>query len=162
SYLPALRSGFAKSSPDPPLLGSLFCAPGPSLQLSAPTASSLLWGHPSQVTALCVHSDTESPFAPFSPHWPTDFALLDLEGAQTVLRITVLGIWDYIENKVEFEIRQLRAHLAQQDLDLVAERERALKLPHDFQNKSDRFKVMANRDSDEEATENITELAHGE
>ncbi|XP_075064535.1 transmembrane protein 266 isoform X3 [Mixophyes fleayi] len=59
-----------------------------------------------------------------------------------------------------FEIRQLRAHLAQQDLDLVAERERALKLPHDLQNKIDRFKVMANRDSDEEATENITELSH--
>ncbi|XP_077328390.1 transmembrane protein 266 isoform X1 [Lithobates pipiens] len=177
-------------------------------------------------------------------HW-ISLSILSVFFVETVLRITVLGIWDYIENKVEvldgavvvlslapmvastvangpsspwdaislfislriwrvkriidayvlpvkvemeivvqqyekakliqeeqldrltqmcqeqaFEIRQLRAHLAQQDLDLVAERERALKLPHDFQNKSDRFKVMANRDSDEEATENITELAH--
>lgn len=177
-------------------------------------------------------------------HW-ISLSILSMFFVETVLRITVLGIWDYIENKVEvldgavvilslapmvastvangpsspwdaislfislriwrvkriidayvlpvkvemeivvqqyekakliqeeqldrltqmcqeqaFEIRQLRAHLAQQDLDLVAERERALKLPHDFQNKSDRFKVMANRDSDEEATENITELAH--
>ncbi|KAG9489697.1 hypothetical protein GDO78_005572 [Eleutherodactylus coqui] len=59
-----------------------------------------------------------------------------------------------------FEIRQLRAHLAQQDLDLVAERERALKLPHELQSKIDRFKVVAGRDSDEEATENLTELSH--
>ncbi|XP_018423594.1 PREDICTED: transmembrane protein 266 [Nanorana parkeri] len=177
-------------------------------------------------------------------HW-ISLSILSMFFVETVLRITVLGIWDYIENKVEvldgaviilslapmvastvangpsspwdaislfislriwrvkriidafilpvkvemevvvqqyekakliqeeqldrltqmcqeqaFEIRQLRAHLAQQDLDLVAERERALKLPHALQNKSDRFKVMANRDSDEDATENITELAH--
>ncbi|XP_072258125.1 transmembrane protein 266 isoform X2 [Pyxicephalus adspersus] len=177
-------------------------------------------------------------------HW-ISLSILSMFFVETVLRITVLGIWDYIENKVEvldgaviilslapmvastvangpsspwdaislfislriwrvkriidayvlpvkvemeivvqqfekskliqeeqldrltqmcqeqaFEIRQLRAHLAQQDLDLVAERERALKIPHNLQNKSDRFKVMTNRDSDEEATENITELAH--
>ncbi|TRY84657.1 hypothetical protein DNTS_021003 [Danionella cerebrum] len=104
--------------------------------------------------------------------------------SSTVFRIVVLGIWDYIENKVEvfdgavivlslapmvastvangpsspwdaisliislriwrlkriihgenlsgyeirFEIRQLRAHLAQQDLDLVAERQAALRI----------------------------------
>ncbi|CAJ0964881.1 unnamed protein product [Ranitomeya imitator] len=60
-----------------------------------------------------------------------------------------------------FEIRQLRAHLAQQDLDLVAERERALKLPHELQNKNSRFMVVGGRDSDEEATENLTELSHG-
>lgn len=177
-------------------------------------------------------------------HW-ISLSILTMFFVETVLRITVLGIWDYIENKVEvldgaviilslapmvastvangpsspwdaislfislriwrvkriidayvlpvkvemeivvqqyekakliqeeqldrltqmcqeqaFEIRQLRAHLAQQDLDLAAEREHALKLPHDLQNKNDRFKVMTNRDSDEEATENITELAH--
>ncbi|XP_075064532.1 transmembrane protein 266 isoform X1 [Mixophyes fleayi] len=177
-------------------------------------------------------------------HW-ISISILSMFFVETVLRIIILGIWNYIENKVEvldgaviilslapmvastvangpsspwdaislfislriwrvkriidayvlpmkaemgnvvqqyekakliqeeqlerltqmcqeqaFEIRQLRAHLAQQDLDLVAERERALKLPHDLQNKIDRFKVMANRDSDEEATENITELSH--
>ncbi|KAM5171365.1 transmembrane protein 266 [Mantella aurantiaca] len=177
-------------------------------------------------------------------HW-ISLSILSMFFVETVLRITVLGIWDYIENKVEvldgaviilslapmvastvangpsspwdaislfislriwrvkriidayvlpvkvemeivvqqyekakliqeeqldrltqmcqeqaFEIRQLRAHLAQQDLDLVAERERALKLPHEIQNKSERFKVMTNRDSDDEATENISELAH--
>ncbi|XP_068131947.1 transmembrane protein 266 [Hyperolius riggenbachi] len=177
-------------------------------------------------------------------HWIT-LSILSMFFVETLLRIIVLGIWDYIENKCEvldgavvilslapmvastvangpsspwdaislfislriwrvkriidayvlpvkvemdivvqqyekaklireeqlerltqmcqeqaFEIRQLRAHLAQQDLDLVAERERALKLPHNLQNKNGRFKVMANRDSDEEATENITELPH--
>ncbi|XP_044135821.1 transmembrane protein 266 isoform X1 [Bufo gargarizans] len=177
-------------------------------------------------------------------HW-ISLSILSLFFVETVVRIIVLGIWDYIENKVEvldgaviilslapmvastvangpsspwdaislfislriwrlkriidayvlplkvdmeimvqqyektkliqeeqlerltqmcqeqaFEIRQLRAHLAQQDLDLVAERERAFKLPHDLQNKNDRFKVVSGRDSDEEATENITELSH--
>ncbi|PIO32619.1 hypothetical protein AB205_0202980 [Aquarana catesbeiana] len=51
--------GFAQSSPDPLLLGSLFAAPGPSLLSSALTVSSFLWGHWSRVTALCVYSDTE-------------------------------------------------------------------------------------------------------
>ncbi|KAG8576454.1 hypothetical protein GDO81_009867 [Engystomops pustulosus] len=177
-------------------------------------------------------------------HW-ISLSILSMFFVETVLRIIILGIWEYIENKVEvldgaivilslapmvastvangpsspwdaislfislriwrvkriidayvlpvkvemeivvqqyektkliqeeqlerltqmcqeqaFEIRQLRAHLAQQDLDLVAERERALKLPHELQNKNDRFKVVAGRDSDEEATENITELSH--
>ncbi|XP_019149090.1 transmembrane protein 266 isoform X1 [Corvus cornix cornix] len=163
---------------------------------------------------------------------------------QTVLRIVVLGIWDYIENKIEvfdgaviilslapmvastvangpsspwdaisliitlriwrvkriidayvlpvkvememmiqqyekakviqdeqlerltqicqeqgFEIRQLRAHLAQQDLDLAAEREAALQVPHVLNKQSSkRYKVVATEDSDDEATENITEL----
>ncbi|XP_064312815.1 transmembrane protein 266 isoform X2 [Phalacrocorax carbo] len=164
--------------------------------------------------------------------------------AKTILRIVVLGIWDYIENKVEvfdgaviilslapmvastvangpsspwdaisliitlriwrvkriidayvlpvkvememmiqqyekakviqdeqlerltqicqeqgFEIRQLRAHLAQQDLDLAAEREAALQVPHVLNKQSsNRYKVVATEDSDDEATENITEL----
>ncbi|OWK51626.1 Transmembrane protein C15orf27 [Lonchura striata] len=157
----------------------------------------------------------------------------------TILRIVVLGIWDYIENKIEvfdgaiiilslapmvastvangpsspwdaisliitlriwrvkriidvkvememmiqqyekakviqdeqlerltqicqeqgFEIRQLRAHLAQQDLDLAAEREAALQVPHVLNKQSSkRYKVVATEDSDDEATENITEL----
>ncbi|KAM4746910.1 transmembrane protein 266 isoform 1-T2 [Rhinophrynus dorsalis] len=177
-------------------------------------------------------------------HW-ISLSILSMFFVETVLRIIILGIWDYIENKVEvldgalivlslapmvastvangpsspwdaislfislriwrvtriiegyvlpvktemeimvqqyekakliqeeqldrltqmcqeqaFEIRQLRAHLAQQDLDLVAERERALKLPHELHKQIDRFQVMADRDSDEDATENITELAH--
>ncbi|KAM6059197.1 transmembrane protein 266 isoform 3-T6 [Theristicus caerulescens] len=59
----------------------------------------------------------------------------------------------------EFEIRQLRAHLAQQDLDLAAEREAALQVPHVLNKQSsNRYKVVATEDSDDEATENITEL----
>ncbi|XP_062439554.1 transmembrane protein 266 isoform X3 [Rhea pennata] len=58
-----------------------------------------------------------------------------------------------------FEIRQLRAHLAQQDLDLAAEREAALQVPHLLNKQSsNRYKVVASEDSDDEATENITEL----
>ncbi|XP_064524498.1 transmembrane protein 266 isoform X4 [Pseudopipra pipra] len=58
-----------------------------------------------------------------------------------------------------FEIRQLRAHLAQQDLDLAAEREAALQVPHVLNKQSSkRYKVVATDDSDDEATENITEL----
>ncbi|NXC17587.1 TM266 protein, partial [Corythaeola cristata] len=60
-----------------------------------------------------------------------------------------------------FEIRQLRAHLAQQDLDLAAEREAALQVPHVLNKQSsNRYKVVATEDSDDEATENITELRH--
>ncbi|XP_012583960.1 PREDICTED: transmembrane protein C15orf27 homolog [Condylura cristata] len=147
-------------------------------------------------------------------HW-ISLTILSVFFSETVLRIVVLGIWDYIENKIEvfdgaviilslapmvastvangprspwdaisliimlriwrvkrvidayvlpvkvememviqqyekakviqdeqlerltqicqeqgFEIRQLRAHLAQQDLDLAAEREAALRTPH--------------------------------
>ncbi|XP_031411159.1 transmembrane protein 266 isoform X1 [Meleagris gallopavo] len=58
-----------------------------------------------------------------------------------------------------FEIRQLRAHLAQQDLDLAAEREAALQVPHVLNKQSsNRYKVVATEDSDDEATETITEL----
>ncbi|NXA72688.1 TM266 protein, partial [Thryothorus ludovicianus] len=176
-------------------------------------------------------------------HW-ISLVILSVFFSETILRIVVLGIWDYIENKIEvfdgaiiilslapmvastvangpsspwdaisliitlriwrvkriidayvlpvkvememmiqqyekakviqdeqlerltqicqeqgFEIRQLRAHLAQQDLDLAAEREAALQVPHvlDKQN-SKRYKVVATEDSDDEATENITEL----
>uniref|UniRef100_A0A8D0HLR9 Transmembrane protein 266 n=1 Tax=Sphenodon punctatus TaxID=8508 RepID=A0A8D0HLR9_SPHPU len=173
-----------------------------------------------------------------------DIKLLQCDNVKTILRIVVLGIWDYIENKIEvfdgaviilslapmvastvangpsspwdaisliitlriwrvkriidayvlpvkvememviqqyekakdiqdeqlerltqicqeqgFEIRQLRAHLAQQDLDLAAEREAALQVPHILNKQSsNRYKVVATGDSDDEATENITEL----
>ncbi|KAL8197062.1 UNVERIFIED_CONTAM: hypothetical protein K2H54_008184 [Gekko kuhli] len=64
------------------------------------------------------------------------------------------------EREEVFEIRQLRAHLAQQDLDLAAEREAALQVPHMLNKQSsNRYKVVAAAgDSDDEATENITEL----
>ncbi|NXO43691.1 TM266 protein, partial [Locustella ochotensis] len=176
-------------------------------------------------------------------HW-ISLVILSVFFSETVLRIVVLGIWDYIENKIEvfdgaviilslapmvastvangpsspwdaisliitlriwrvkriidayvlpvkvememmiqqyekakviqdeqlerltqicqeqgFEIRQLRAHLAQQDLDLAAEREAALQVPHVLNKQSSkRYKVVATEDSDDEATENITEL----
>nr|XP_009679934.1 PREDICTED: transmembrane protein C15orf27 homolog [Struthio camelus australis] len=176
-------------------------------------------------------------------HW-ISLVILSVFFSETILRIVVLGIWDYIENKIEvfdgaviilslapmvastvangpsspwdaisliitlriwrvkriidayvlpvkvememmiqqyekakaiqdeqlerltqicqeqgFEIRQLRAHLAQQDLDLAAEREAALQVPHLLNKQSsNRYKVVATEDSDDEATENITEL----
>ncbi|NWI94862.1 TM266 protein, partial [Pitta sordida] len=176
-------------------------------------------------------------------HW-ISLVILSIFFSETVLRIVVLGIWDYIENKIEvfdgaviilslapmvastvangpsspwdaisliitlriwrvkriidayvlpvkvememmiqqyekakviqdeqlerltqicqeqgFEIRQLRAHLAQQDLDLAAEREAALQAPHVLNKQSSkRYKVVATEDSDDEATESITEL----
>ncbi|XP_069723008.1 transmembrane protein 266 isoform X1 [Phaenicophaeus curvirostris] len=176
-------------------------------------------------------------------HW-ISLVILSVFFSETILRIVVLGIWDYIENKIEvfdgaviilslapmvastvangpsspwdaisliitlriwrvkriidayvlpvkvememmiqqyekakviqdeqlerltqicqeqgFEIRQLRAHLAQQDLDLAAEREAALQVPHVLnKHSSNRYKVVATEDSDDEATENITEL----
>ncbi|NWX52422.1 TM266 protein, partial [Steatornis caripensis] len=176
-------------------------------------------------------------------HW-ISLVILSVFFSETILRIVVLGIWDYIENKIEvfdgaviilslapmvastvangpsspwdaisliitlriwrvkriidayvlpvkvememmiqqyekakviqdeqlerltqicqeqgFEIRQLRAHLAQQDLDLAAEREAALQVPQVLNKQSsNRYKVVATEDSDDEATENITEL----
>ncbi|NXG90185.1 TM266 protein, partial [Stercorarius parasiticus] len=176
-------------------------------------------------------------------HW-ISLVILSVFFSETILRIVVLGIWDYIENKIEvfdgaviilslapmvastvangpsspwdaisliitlriwrvkriidayvlpvkvememmiqqyekakviqdeqlerltqicqeqgFEIRQLRAHLAQQDLDLAAEREAALQVPHVLNKQSsNRYKVVATEDSDDDAPENITEL----
>ncbi|XP_032926910.1 transmembrane protein 266 isoform X2 [Catharus ustulatus] len=176
-------------------------------------------------------------------HW-ISLVILSVFFSETILRIVVLGIWDYIENKIEvfdgaiiilslapmvastvangpsspwdaisliitlriwrvkriidayvlpvkvememmiqqyekakviqdeqlerltqicqeqgFEIRQLRAHLAQQDLDLAAEREAALQVPHMLNKQSSkRYKVVATEDSDDEATESISEL----
>ncbi|KAL6106757.1 tmem266 [Pungitius sinensis] len=159
-------------------------------------------------------------------HW-ISLAVLSVFFAETVFRIVVLGIWDYIENKVEvfdgavivlslapmvastvangpsspwdaigliitlriwrvkriidayvlqvkvememeiqqsekakamreeqldrltqicqeqaFEIRQLRAHLAQQDLDLVAEREAAMQIHHMWGKQSSSFQEV--------------------
>uniref|UniRef100_A0A670YT64 Transmembrane protein 266 n=1 Tax=Pseudonaja textilis TaxID=8673 RepID=A0A670YT64_PSETE len=177
-------------------------------------------------------------------HW-ISLVILSIFFSETILRIVVLGIWDYIENKIEvfdgaviilslapmvastvangpsspwdaisliitlriwrvkrvidayvlpvkvememviqqyekakviqdehlerlthicqeqgFEIRQLRAHLAQQDLDLAAEREAALQVPHMLKKQTgNRYKVVATGgDSDDETSENITEL----
>ncbi|XP_043933420.1 transmembrane protein 266 [Protopterus annectens] len=61
-----------------------------------------------------------------------------------------------------FEIRQLRAHLAQQDLDLSAEREAAMQVPIEWSKDCGRFKVVDQviiphlGDDDDERTENIT------
>ncbi|KAM6201612.1 transmembrane protein 266 [Rhynchocyon petersi] len=167
-------------------------------------------------------------------HW-ISLVILSVFFSETVLRIVVLGIWDYIENKVEvfdgaviilslapmvastvangprspwdaisliimlriwrvkrvidayvlpvkvememviqqyekakviqdeqlerltqicqeqgFEIRQLRAHLAQQDLDLAAEREAALQAPHVLSQPRNRYKVVEAGAWDEE------------
>ncbi|KAM3827998.1 transmembrane protein 266 isoform 2-T2 [Vipera latastei] len=177
-------------------------------------------------------------------HW-ISLVILSIFFSETILRIVVLGIWDYIENKIEvfdgaviilslapmvastvangpsspwdaisliitlriwrvkriidayvlpvkvememviqqyekakviqdeqlerlthicqeqgFEIRQLRAHLAQQDLDLAAEREAALQVPHMLKKQTGNwYKVVAaGGDSDDETTANITEL----
>lgn len=43
---------------------------------------------------------------------------------------------------VQFEIRQLRAHLAQQDLDLVAEREAAMQIHHMWGKQSSSFQEV--------------------
>ncbi|XP_033611989.1 transmembrane protein 266 isoform X3 [Fukomys damarensis] len=175
-------------------------------------------------------------------HW-ISLVILSVFFSETVLRIVVLGIWDYIENKIEvfdgaviilslapmvastvangprspwdaisliimlriwrvkrvidayvlpvkvememviqqyekakvmqdeqlerltqicqeqgFEIRQLRAHLAQQDLDLAAEREAALQDPHVLSHPRSRFKVVEAGAWDEEtAAESVVE-----
>ncbi|KAJ1069929.1 hypothetical protein K5549_017377, partial [Capra hircus] len=175
-------------------------------------------------------------------HW-ISLVILSVFFSETVLRIVVLGIWDYIENKIEvfdgaviilslapmvastvangprspwdaisliimfriwrvkrvidayvlpvkvememviqqyekakaiqdeqlerltqicqeqgFEIRQLRAHLAQQDLDLAAEREAALQAPHVLSQPRSRYKVVeAGTWAEETAAESVVE-----
>ncbi|XP_027428064.1 transmembrane protein 266 isoform X3 [Zalophus californianus] len=175
-------------------------------------------------------------------HW-ISLVILSVFFSETVLRIVVLGIWDYIENKIEvfdgaviilslapmvastvangprspwdaisliimlriwrvkrvidayvlpvkvememviqqyekakviqdeqlerltqicqeqgFEIRQLRAHLAQQDLDLAAEREAALQAPHVLSQPRSRYKVVeAGTWAEETAAESVME-----
>lgn len=59
---------------------------------------------------------------------------------------------------LQFEIRQLRAHLAQQDLDLAAEREAALQAPHVLSQPRSRYKVVeAGTWAEETAAESIVE-----
>ncbi|XP_072574275.1 transmembrane protein 266-like isoform X1 [Paramormyrops kingsleyae] len=177
-------------------------------------------------------------------HW-ISLGILSVFFTETVFRIVVLGIWDYIENKVEvfdgavivlslapmvastvangpsspwdaisliitlriwrvkriidayvlqvkvemeleiqqyekakavredhlerltqicqeqaFEIRQLRAHLAQQDLDLAAEREAAMQIRHVWHKQSSSFQVVEGLtpgESDDEGHGNIRE-----
>ncbi|XP_029092630.1 transmembrane protein 266 isoform X1 [Monodon monoceros] len=174
-------------------------------------------------------------------HW-ISLVILSVFFSETVLRIVVLGIWDYIENKIEvfdgaviilslapmvastvangprspwdaislivmlriwrvkrvidayvlpvkvememviqqyekakviqdeqlerltqicqeqgFEIRQLRAHLAQQDLDLAAEREAALQAPHVLSQPRSRYKVVEAGTWAETADESVVE-----
>lgn len=175
-------------------------------------------------------------------HW-ISLVILSIFFTETVFRIVVLGIWDYIENKVEvfdgavivlslapmvastvangpsspwdaisliitlriwkvkriidayvlpvkvememvvqqyekakqvredqlerltqicqeqaFEIRQLRAHLAQQDLDLAAEREAAMQIHHVWDKQTNKFQVVDGSTaggSDDEGPESI-------
>ncbi|KAG2470310.1 TM266 protein, partial [Polypterus senegalus] len=59
-----------------------------------------------------------------------------------------------------FEIRQLRAHLAQQDLDLTAEREAAMQIQHVWNKQSSKFEVvdgLATGESDDEGTNDARE-----
>lgn len=59
---------------------------------------------------------------------------------------------------LQFEIRQLRAHLAQQDLDLAAEREAALQAPHMLSQPRSRYKVVeAGTWAEETAADSIVE-----
>ena len=59
---------------------------------------------------------------------------------------------------MQFEIRQLRAHLAQQDLDLAAEREAALQAPHVLSQPRSRYKVVeAGTWAEETAAESVVE-----
>lgn len=53
---------------------------------------------------------------------------------------------------MQFEIRQLRAHLAQQELDLAAEREEALRAPQVLCQPRSRYHVV-----EETATEGVVE-----
>uniref|UniRef100_A0A4W3HIC9 Transmembrane protein 266 n=1 Tax=Callorhinchus milii TaxID=7868 RepID=A0A4W3HIC9_CALMI len=58
----------------------------------------------------------------------------------------------------QFEIRQLRAHLAQQDLDLAAEREAAMQMHHIWDKQSNKFKVddgLTTGESDDEGPDHI-------
>ncbi|MBN3286058.1 TM266 protein, partial [Polyodon spathula] len=59
-----------------------------------------------------------------------------------------------------FEIRQLRAHLGQQDLDLAVEREAAMQIHRAWNKQSSQFKVLdglATGESDDEGARNIRE-----
>lgn len=47
-----------------------------------------------------------------------------------------------LTNHLQFEIRQLRAHLAQQDLDLAAEREAAMQIHHVWGKQGQSFHVV--------------------
>ena len=48
----------------------------------------------------------------------------------------------FVRLSSKFEIRQLRAHLAQQDLDLVAEREAAMQIHHMWGKQSSTFQEV--------------------
>lgn len=47
-----------------------------------------------------------------------------------------------LPDRLQFEIRQLRAHLAQQDLDLAAEREAAMQIQHVWGKQGRSFQVV--------------------
>lgn len=64
---------------------------------------------------------------------------------------------------LQFEIRQLRAHLAQQDLDLAAEREAAMQIQHVWGKEGRSFQVVegsAPGESDDEGRQSTSGAAH--
>lgn len=64
---------------------------------------------------------------------------------------------------LQFEIRQLRAHLAQQDLDLAAEREAAMQIQHVWGKQGRSFQVVegsAPGESDDEGRQRTSRTAH--
>lgn len=69
----------------------------------------------------------------------------------------------YILLCLQFEIRQLRAHLAQQDLDLTAEREAAMQIQHVWGKQGRSFQVVEGLtpgESDDESGERNSRKPH--
>lgn len=65
---------------------------------------------------------------------------------------------------LQFEIRQLRAHLAQQDLDLAAEREAAMQIHHAWGKQGRNFQVVEGAtpgESDDEGAQRNPREPHG-
>lgn len=97
------------------------------------------------------------------------FGLNDLSNAEKsddlVLSHGVLSVSVVINVLLclQFEIRQLRAHLAQQDLDLAAEREAAMQIPHVWGKQGRSFQVVegsAPGESDDEGRQRTSRTAH--
>lgn len=67
-------------------------------------------------------------------------------------------------DRPQFEIRQLRAHLAQQDLDLAAEREAAMQIHHAWGKQGRNFQVVEGAtpgESDDEGAQRNPREPHG-
>lgn len=76
---------------------------------------------------------------------------------------TTTFVRSYILLCLQFEIRQLRAHLAQQDLDLTAEREAAMQIQHVWGKQGRSFQVVEGLtpgESDDESGERNSRKPH--